>query len=81
VTAGHIAVTLADGAARARVPFVGPYAKVVFAVGLYGASTLAAAVLPLATMAEPVHESRHLRCASGQALACGETMPALGWLG
>ena len=45
----HISVTLADDAARALVPFVGPYAKPVFAVGLFGASTLAAAVLPLAT--------------------------------
>jgi Mn2+/Fe2+ NRAMP family transporter len=45
----HVAVTLADDAARALVPFVGPYAKPVFAIGLFGASTLAAAVLPLAT--------------------------------
>jgi len=45
----HISVTLADDAARALVPFVGLYAKPVFAVGLFGASTLAAAVLPLAT--------------------------------
>ncbi len=45
----HISVTLADDAARALVPFVGPYAKAVFAVGLFGASMLAAAVLPLAT--------------------------------
>ncbi|HWE62526.1 MAG TPA: divalent metal cation transporter [Chloroflexota bacterium] len=45
----HIQVTLADDAARALVPFVGQYAKQVFAVGLFGASMLAAAVLPLAT--------------------------------
>ena len=45
----HIHVTLADDAARALVPFVGQYAKQVFAVGLFGASMLAAAVLPLAT--------------------------------
>jgi Mn2+/Fe2+ NRAMP family transporter len=45
----HIPVTLADDAARALVPFVGQYAKQVFAVGLFGASMLAAAVLPLAT--------------------------------
>jgi Mn2+/Fe2+ NRAMP family transporter len=47
--AHHIGVTLADDAARALVPFVGQYAKQVFAVGLFGASMLAAAVLPLAT--------------------------------
>jgi len=47
--AHHISATLADDAARALVPFVGPYAKAVFAVGLFGASMLAAAVLPLAT--------------------------------
>jgi Mn2+/Fe2+ NRAMP family transporter len=45
----HITITFADDAARALVPFVGPYAKPVFALGLFGASTLAAAVLPLAT--------------------------------
>jgi len=45
----HIQVTLADDAARALVPFVGSFAKPVFAVGLFGASMLAAAVLPLAT--------------------------------
>jgi Mn2+/Fe2+ NRAMP family transporter len=45
----HISVTLADDAARALVPFVGQYARQVFAVGLFGASVLAAAVLPLAT--------------------------------
>lgn len=45
----HIQITLADDAARALAPFVGQYAKQVFAVGLFGASMLAAAVLPLAT--------------------------------
>ncbi len=45
----HISITLADDAAKALVPFVGPYAKLVFGAGLFGASTLAAAVLPLAT--------------------------------
>lgn len=45
----HISVTLADDAARALAPLVGSYAKLVFAVGLFGASMLAAAVLPLAT--------------------------------
>lgn len=45
----HITITFADDAARALTPFVGPYAKPVFAAGLFGASMLAAAVLPLAT--------------------------------
>jgi Mn2+/Fe2+ NRAMP family transporter len=45
----HISVTLASDAARALVPLVGSYAQYVFAVGLFGASMLAAAVLPLAT--------------------------------
>lgn len=45
----HVSVTFADDAATALVPFVGAYAKTVFAVGLFGASMLAAAVLPLAT--------------------------------
>jgi Mn2+/Fe2+ NRAMP family transporter len=45
----HIHITMADDAAKALVPFVGPYAKLVFGAGLFGASTLAAAVLPLAT--------------------------------
>jgi len=45
----HIQVTLAADAARALAPLVGSYAKYVFAVGLFGASMLAAAVLPLAT--------------------------------
>jgi Mn2+/Fe2+ NRAMP family transporter len=45
----HISVSLADDAARALAPLVGSYAKQVFAVGLFGASVLAAAVVPLAT--------------------------------
>ena len=45
----HIQVTLASDAALALAPLVGSYAKYVFAVGLFGASMLAAAVLPLAT--------------------------------
>ena len=36
-------------AARALVPLAGPYAEILFAVGLFGASMLAAGVLPLAT--------------------------------
>ena len=45
----HIAVQSADDAARALGPIAGSYAKYLFAVGLFGASMLAAAVLPLAT--------------------------------
>ncbi len=36
-------------AARALAPLAGPYAEVLFGVGLFGASMLAAGVLPLAT--------------------------------
>ena len=36
-------------AARALAPIAGPYAELLFAVGLFGASMLAAAVLPLTT--------------------------------
>ena len=39
----------AADAARALEPFAGPYAEKLFAVGLFGASMLAAGVLPLAT--------------------------------
>lgn len=46
--AGQRIETAAD-AARALAPLVGPYAQVVFGLGLFGASMLAAAVLPLAT--------------------------------
>jgi Mn2+/Fe2+ NRAMP family transporter len=45
----HISINDAADAARALEPFAGPYAKVLFAVGLFGASLLAAAVLPLST--------------------------------
>jgi Mn2+/Fe2+ NRAMP family transporter len=45
----HISISTADDAARALEPIAGSYAKEVFAVGLFGASVLAAAVLPLAT--------------------------------
>src|SRR4030095_4344827 len=39
----------AADAARALEPFAGPYAQTLFAIGLFGASMLAAGVLPLAT--------------------------------
>jgi len=39
----------AQQAARALRPLAGPYAEVLFAIGLFGASMLAAGVLPLAT--------------------------------
>ncbi|HLW02337.1 MAG TPA: Nramp family divalent metal transporter [Ktedonobacterales bacterium] len=45
----HISIATADDAARALEPFAGPFAKYLFAVGLFGASMLAAAVLPLST--------------------------------
>jgi Mn2+/Fe2+ NRAMP family transporter len=45
----HEAVQSAQDAARALGPIAGSYAKYLFAVGLFGASMLAAAVLPLAT--------------------------------
>lgn len=45
----HITINGADDAARALEPFAGPYAKYLFAIGLFGASMLAAAVLPLST--------------------------------
>jgi len=45
----HISVSTADDAARALEPFAGPAAKYLFAIGLFGASMLAAAVLPLST--------------------------------
>ncbi len=45
----HISIATADDAAKALAPLVGPYAKDVFGLGLFGASMLAAAVLPLAT--------------------------------
>lgn len=45
----HVQVQTAADAARALAPLAGPLAKYLFAVGLFGASVLAAAVLPLAT--------------------------------
>ncbi|MGH2442699.1 MAG: Nramp family divalent metal transporter [Chloroflexota bacterium] len=39
----------ASAAARALAPLAGPFAEILFATGLFGASMLAAAVLPLAT--------------------------------
>ena len=45
----HIPINDAGDAARALVPFAGPFAGVLFAVGLFGASLLAAAVVPLST--------------------------------
>jgi NRAMP (natural resistance-associated macrophage protein)-like metal ion transporter len=47
--AGQTQIATAADAARALEPFAGNAAKVLFAVGLLGASLLAGAVLPLAT--------------------------------
>jgi Mn2+/Fe2+ NRAMP family transporter len=44
-----IHIDSAEDAARALRPFAGRYAEALFAVGLFGASMLAAGVLPLAT--------------------------------
>ncbi len=44
---GHHTVNSAADAARALEPFAGRYAEVLFAVGLLGASLLAAAILPV----------------------------------
>jgi Mn2+/Fe2+ NRAMP family transporter len=44
-----ILVNTADDAARALEPLAGPYARILFGVGLFGASMLAASVLPLST--------------------------------
>ncbi len=44
---GHHSVSSAADAARALEPFAGRYAEVLFAVGLLGASMLAAAILPV----------------------------------
>ena len=44
---GHHTVSGAADAARALEPFAGRYAEVLFAVGLLGASMLAAAILPV----------------------------------
>src|SRR5205807_1936157 len=44
-----VRVESAEDAARALAPVAGPYAELLFAVGLAGASFLAAGVLPLST--------------------------------
>jgi Mn2+/Fe2+ NRAMP family transporter len=44
---GHHTVNDAADAAKALVPFAGRYAEVLFAIGLLGASLLAAAILPV----------------------------------
>jgi NRAMP (natural resistance-associated macrophage protein)-like metal ion transporter len=44
-----VRIETAAEAARALEPLAGPYAQTLFAVGLFGASMLAAGVLPLAT--------------------------------
>ena len=43
----HILASSAENAARALAPVAGPYASALFAIGLFGASLLAACVLPL----------------------------------
>ncbi|HEV7163281.1 MAG TPA: Nramp family divalent metal transporter [Solirubrobacteraceae bacterium] len=48
-THGVHSISSAADAARALRPFAGSYAEVLFAVGLLGASLLAAAILPIAT--------------------------------
>lgn len=45
----HQAVNTASDAASALAPLAGKYAEYLFAIGLFGASMLAAAILPLAT--------------------------------
>lgn len=45
----HIDVQTAQDAAMALEPLAGPFAGYLFAIGLFGASVLAAAVVPLAT--------------------------------
>jgi Mn2+/Fe2+ NRAMP family transporter len=44
-----ILINTADDAARALEPLAGPYARLLFGLGLFGASMLAASVLPLST--------------------------------
>jgi len=44
-----VQITSAEQAAQALVPFLGRFAALIFAIGLLGASVLAAAVLPLTT--------------------------------
>ena len=51
-----IKVVTAGDAARALEPLAGSYAAAIFGIGLFGASVLAAAVLPLAT-AYPITEA------------------------
>ncbi len=46
---GQRTIPDAATAARALAPIAGPYAEILFAIGLFGASMLAAAVLPLST--------------------------------
>lgn len=46
---GQTDVRTAEDAARALEPLAGPYAKILFGLGLFGASMLAASVLPLTT--------------------------------
>ncbi|MEP6704755.1 MAG: divalent metal cation transporter, partial [Acidobacteriota bacterium] len=48
-TAGITTIDSAATAAESLVPIAGPYAKYMFAVGLFGAAMLAMGVLPLAT--------------------------------
>jgi Mn2+/Fe2+ NRAMP family transporter len=45
----HIEVATAEDAAQALAPLAGPFASQLFAIGLFGASVLAAAVVPLTT--------------------------------
>ncbi|MDQ3919209.1 MAG: Nramp family divalent metal transporter [Acidobacteriota bacterium] len=47
--AGRTNIETAEDAAKALVPLLGAYAKILFGAGLLGASLLAGAVLPLAT--------------------------------
>lgn len=47
--AAGVRIVSAEQAALALEPLAGPYAKALFGVGLFGASMLAAAVLPLST--------------------------------
>jgi Mn2+/Fe2+ NRAMP family transporter len=44
-----VRISNAEDAARALEPLAGPYTRVLFGVGLFGASMLAASVLPLST--------------------------------
>lgn len=46
---GHHTIASAAAAAKALTPFAGRYAEVLFGIGLFGASLLAAAILPIAT--------------------------------